>query len=80
MKSVSAKELRHRTAAVLDHVRRGHEVLVTYRGRSVAVLAPLNKPGTGRLDPIGFGMWRARKDLRNVQRWLRAIRAPRHER
>lgn len=41
MKTATAKDLRIKTAALLDEVCRGHEVLITHRGKSVAILAPL---------------------------------------
>jgi prevent-host-death family protein len=78
MKTISARDLRHKTSAVLDHVRRGHDVVVTYRGRPIARLTPLERISAKPLDPIGFGMWRDREDLRDVKHWLRSLRAPRY--
>lgn len=80
MKTATAKDLRHRTASVLDAVRRGQKLIITYRGRSVAALVPLDEASRKTLSPIGFGMWRGRREMRNVARWLRDLRAPRHRR
>jgi antitoxin (DNA-binding transcriptional repressor) of toxin-antitoxin stability system len=65
---------------LLDEVRRGHEVIITYRGKSVAVLAPVEKVDRAGLNPIGFGIWQNRKEMRSVERWLRNLRRPRHKR
>ena len=78
MKTATAKELRQRTAALLGEVRRGREIIITYRGRSIAVLAPVEKARPGGLSPAGFGMWRGRRDLRSVERWLKDLRRPRY--
>ena len=64
---------------MLEEVRRGREVVITYRGKSVAILRPIDVGGRADLVPTGFGMWRRRRDLRNVERWVRSLRAPRFE-
>jgi len=62
---ITARELRRRLGEYLRAVARGEEVEVTYRGRSVARLSPiedgLNKPGDPG-DPL-FGLWADREDL-----------------
>lgn len=65
---------------MLDAVRKGRKLIITYRGRSVAALVPLDEVSRKALNPIGFGMWRGRREMRNGARWLRALRAPRHRR
>ncbi len=40
MKVATAKELKNRTGDVLRHVARGEKVLVTRRGKPVAMLSP----------------------------------------
>ena len=80
MKSATAKDLRQKTAALLDEVRRGQEVVITYRGKSIAVLAPMEKAERKGLNPVGFGTWRDRKELRSVEKWLRDLRQPRYKR
>ena len=79
MKSATAKDLRQKTAALLDEVRRGRTVVITYRGKLVAALTPVTSERRG-LNPIGFGMWRGRKDLRSVEKWLDTLRSPRYRR
>lgn len=77
MRTATAKDLRQRTSALLDTVRRGQEVVITYRGKRIAVLAPLDRIAHKDLTPIAFGMWRGRRDTRDVRQWLDRRRAPR---
>ena len=49
MKSATAKELRNSAAAIIETVRKGHEIVITKRGKAVAVLKPIPekpKPAT----------------------------------
>lgn len=80
MKTATAKDLRQKTSALLDEVRRGREVIITYRGKSVALLTPMEKANRKGLSPIGFGIWRDRKEVRSVEKWLRNLRQPRYKR
>jgi prevent-host-death family protein len=84
MPTATAKDLRQRTSALLDSVRRGQEVIITYRGKRIAVLAPLDRIAHRiahkELTPTAFGMWRRRRDMRDVSRWLDSRRAPRFPR
>ena len=77
MRTATAKDLRQKTSTLLDTVRRGQEVVITYRGKRIAVLAPLDRIVHKELTPIAFGMWRGRRDMRDVTRWLDRCRAPR---
>lgn len=80
MPTATAKDLRQRTSALLDSVRRGQEVVITYRGKRIAVLAPLDRITRKELTPTAFGMWRRRRDMRDASRWLDSRRAPRFPR
>jgi len=80
MRTATAKDLRQRTSALLDTVRRGQEVVITYRGKQIAVLAPLTRVAHKELTPIAFGMWQRRRDMRDVTRWLDGQRARRFPR
>ena len=77
MRIATAKDLRQKTSELLDSVRRGQEVVITYRGKRIAVLAPLDRVAHKELTPIGFGMWRRRRDMRDVKRCLDRLRTPR---
>jgi|SoiMetStandDraft_2_1073263.scaffolds.fasta_scaffold08140_3 prevent-host-death family protein len=80
VKTATAKDLRQKTAALLDEVRRGQPVVITYRGKSIALLTPVKKAERKTLHAAGFGMWRDRKDMRSVEKWLRKRRRPRFTR
>jgi prevent-host-death family protein len=69
---VTAKQLRHEMGRILKHVSAGKQVMVTLRGKPIAVIMPVD------YDPIGFGMWKDREDLKDVQAWLDKIRQPRY--
>ena len=75
MRTATAKDLRRKTSELLDDVRRGREVVITHRGKQIAVLAPLDRVTHSELTPTAFGMWRRRKDVRDVKRWLDGRRA-----
>ena len=77
MRIATAKDLRQKTSALLDTVSRGQEVIITYRGKRIAVLSPLDRIAHKELKPIAFGMWRRRRDMRDVTRWLDSRRMPR---
>ncbi len=76
--TVSAKELRVRAAEVLDAVRDGEVVTVTYRGRPVAKIHPTEQPARkASREDDAFGMWRSRADLKEVRDWVRKGRRQR---
>jgi prevent-host-death family protein len=55
VKTATAKDLRQKTAALLDDVRRGQAVVITYRGKSIAVLTPVKKAGRKNLHLADMG-------------------------
>lgn len=69
MKTVTAKELRLRTSAILEEARKGNEVMITFRGKQTAILKPVNKE-VHNFKPIGFGLWKDRKDMEDVTLWV----------
>lgn len=77
MKTATARDLRYKTSDILKEVRRGGEVTVTLRGKRIAVLCPVEKAERKELNPVGFGMWKDRRDMRNVGRWIEECRRPR---
>jgi prevent-host-death family protein len=67
MKTVSAKELKNKTGEVLHRVERGQRVLITRRGKPLAVLSPA---AGAELKPAGL---RDYKDAwKDIERDLRA--------
>jgi prevent-host-death family protein len=79
VKSATAKELRQKTAALLAEVRRGRQIAITYRGRPIAVLAPIDKTPQLEFEATAFGIWKGRRDMRSVGKWLDRVRAARYE-
>ena len=72
----SILDLRYRTKDVLKAVERGETVTVLHRGKEKAQIIPARKPKdlpTVRSDEA-FGMWKDRKDLGNVSKFVRALR------
>lgn len=78
MKTATARELRNRASAILEGVRKGDEVIITMRGKSIAVVKPFKKIEK-HFAPVGFGMWKDRKDLRDVQKWVKERRSERFQ-
>ena len=71
----TAKELRFNSKNLLDVVSRGEEVIITYRGKPCAKLAPLDevdkKESQG--DPL-FGIWKDHKPTKDVAKYVRNLR------
>jgi prevent-host-death family protein len=80
MKTATAKELRNRAAAILETVSKGNEVVITKRGKSVAILKPFAEKGRKEFSPVGFGLWKDRNDLEGVTAWVTKQRRERFQR
>ena len=78
MKTATAKELRNRASAILETVSKGEEVIITKRGKSIAVLKPIEN-FRKEFRPIGFGIWKDRKDLSDVGEWIKERRKERFQ-
>jgi len=76
----TAKELRFHTKKLLESISRGEEVIITFRGKPYAKLVPLkvSKKSNGKKDKL-FGMWKDRKDLKDVSSYLRELRKERFQ-
>lgn len=75
--TVTAKQLRREMGRILQRVSAGEHVTVTLHGKPVAVIMPVETTPCD-YDPVGFGIWKDREDLKDVQAWLDAIRQPRY--
>jgi len=71
----SAKDLRFYSKNLLDVVSRGEEVIITYRGKPCAKLAPLNEADKkeSQTDPL-FGIWKDHKPIKDVDKYVRNLR------
>jgi prevent-host-death family protein len=69
-------DLRYRTKDVLKAVERGETVTVFHRGKEKAQIIPA-RPSRVRARVRAndaFGMWKDRKDMGNVARYVRTLR------
>jgi len=74
----TAKELRFHTKELLESISRGEEVIITFRGKPYAKLVPLKESGKDLKDTKElFGIWKDRKDLEDVNSYVRKIRKER---
>jgi prevent-host-death family protein len=80
MKTATAKELRNRAAAILESVSKGNEVLITKRGKSIAILKPFLEKSKKEFSSVGFGLWKYRKDMKEVAGWVEKQREERFQR
>lgn len=79
METATAKDLRNRAAAILESVRKGNEIVITMRGKSVAILKPLKKQEK-KFVPSGFGIWKGRQDMKDASKWVEDRRKERFQR
>lgn len=80
MKTVSAKELKNNTGEVLQRVSNGEKILVTKRGKPVALVAPVTEkelllPGLRPLDQAWADIEKALKGKpARFKNWEEAMR------
>jgi prevent-host-death family protein len=74
-------DLRYRTKDVLKAVERGETVTVLYRGKEKALIQPIRPaPRLRKLsDDKAFGIWKDRKDLRDVSAFVGKLRKSRFD-
>jgi prevent-host-death family protein len=72
-------DLRYRTKDVLKAVERGETVTVLYRGKEKALIQPIpSKPRRAKTSSdAAFGLWKDRKDLRDVAGFIGKLRKSR---
>lgn len=56
---VSTKELRVHPGRIIDHVANGEEIVVTFRGKALAKIVPIQSEEPDAVDTEDgiFGMW-----------------------
>ena len=69
----SIRQLRSATKEVLNAVLRGDTVWVTNRGKTCAKITPVST-GKQPCKDEAFGMWKDRKDIRDVRAYVRQMR------
>jgi antitoxin (DNA-binding transcriptional repressor) of toxin-antitoxin stability system len=73
-------DLRKKSAQIIRALNRNETITVYYRGRPKAVMTPIAtaKPRMRAADHPACGMWADREDMKDVHKWLRNLRKPRH--
>jgi prevent-host-death family protein len=74
----TAKDLRFHSKELLDAVKSGQEVVITYRGKPSAKLVPfLSEKKPAKSDHKAFGMWKDNEAVRDVDSFIEKIRRKR---
>ena len=70
----TAKDLRFHSTELLNTVRRGEEVTITYRGKPCAKLVPIEDNEELIEKNELFGIWENNKETENVDNYVRNLR------
>ncbi len=70
----TAKDLRFHSKKLIESVRRGEEVVITYRGKPCARLVPYQDENTTREQHKLFGIWKDQQATDNVDEYVRNLR------
>ena len=75
----TAKDLRFHATELLNTVKRGEEVIITYRGKPCAKLVPID--GSEQLNPTDelFGIWKDNEAANDVTAYVRQLRKGRFD-
>jgi len=72
---ITTKELRIQPGKIIDQVVNGQEVTVTFRGKALAKIVPIQKKGSSaEQENEVFGMWSNRKEEKTVEETVRELR------
>ncbi len=76
----TAKDLRFHSTELLNTVKRGEEVIITYRGKPCAKLVPIAEQETSLITPDElFGIWKNNNQTEDVGSYIRNIRKGRFD-
>jgi len=70
----TAKDLRFHSTELLNTVKRGEEVIITYRGKPCAKLVPITAAETAVAPNDLFGIWKDNEQVEDVESHVRNIR------
>jgi len=73
---ISTKELRIQPGKIIDQVVNGQEITITFRGKALARIVPINKnekPGIENEESV-FGMWKDYSTDSTVEEIVREMR------
>jgi len=76
----SVLDLRRRMKDILRALERNESVTLLYRGRTKGIImpAPRKKGAVKVCDHPAFGMWKDRKDMKDVDAFVRSLRKARY--
>jgi antitoxin (DNA-binding transcriptional repressor) of toxin-antitoxin stability system len=76
----SVLDLRRRMKDILRALERNESVTLLYRGRTKGIIMPApRKRGTVKVrEHPAFGMWKDRKDMKDVDAFVRSLRKARY--
>ena len=74
----TAKDLRFHSAELLNTVKRGEEVIITYRGKPCAKLIPVDEEQPITQNEL-FGIWKDYDEIKDVENHVRNIRKGRFD-
>ena len=66
---------------IISLVNNGQEIIITYRGKPSAKIVPIAGRQSNNFDETEnelFGIWKNRKDMENVEQYVRKIRKGRN--
>ena len=70
----TAKDLRFHSKELLDTVKRGEEVVITFRGRPRAKLVPYKEKNEKNIQNKLFGIWKDSDMVQDVDEYVRGLR------
>ena len=77
---ITTKQLKVQPGKIISQVYNGQEVTVTYRGKPRAKIVPIVSKKNIDLEESEealFGIWKNRKDIKDVEQYIRNMRAGR---
>ena len=70
----TAKDLRFHSKELIETVKRGEEVVITFRGKPCAKLVPFEERKSKGIKSELFGMWKDHSLTENVDEYVRNLR------
>jgi prevent-host-death family protein len=74
----TAKDLRFHSKELLDAVKRGEEVIITFRGNPCAKLIPYREKGEKATKNELFGIWSDNDKVQDINEYVRGLRKGRY--
>lgn len=71
---ITTKELRIQPGRIIDQVANGEEITVTFRGKALARIVPINNKNKTNEDIPMFGIWKNHEEYDNIDDYVRNIR------